>query len=710
MKRKQIEKLQPLPPKKLKTGRALTAQEAGDVLVINIYRDSTLERRYCINCRTGEYENLKNGVWSMGKFRDIMHTGWNWREELDTWWDLKKYRKLAARKTGLKYEWDTFVSRINDLEYGYGDDKRNRQYERKVERIEKLMELVPPLPKDLEQWYLSLEAPRLWYMLKGTVKDGVQQYTCTKCGGQWSADDLNAYGEKPIHGKYMKCPGCGADVLVNKRKEYIAKKGNFMLLQRLDETRSVARHFDAAVEWGNGKRRVSVSEAVRIVFEKRKSPLEPFKDCILYQNQYKRKGSYLYLDETENYTAVWWDSNRANRKILSGYLYPDGIRETLEDTLYETWTRPFGEMARQLYRINYNEFMRRGDDNGMASAMELLVKGRFKKLVQEIAGIPWWRMWNSMNLRDAENIGEVFRLDRQRINRIRDTDGGIASVEWMQYEKEHGKKVDRDTLGWFEKNRIEPENLAFILDRMSPVQACNYVKRMGEPGNYPLSSPQHIISQWQDYLNMCERLKRKTDDEMVYRPRELKRRHDEAVAEIAEREAEITADEYSSRFPDAEQAMKEIREKYAYTGKEYMVTVPQRAVDIVLEGRALHHCAGSTDRYFNRIEDHETYICFLRKTAEPEKPFYTIEVEPGGTVRQHRGYLDEEPDIDKIRPFLREWQKAIRKRMTEEDKKRAERSAVLRAENIKELQAKNNTRVLEGLMEDFLDADEQEAG
>ena len=135
-----------------------------------------------------------------------------------------------------------------------------------------------------------------------------------------------------------------------------------------------------------------------------------------------------------------------------------------------------------------------------------------------------------------------------------------------------------------------------------------------------------------------------------------------------------------------------------------MVTVPQRAVDIVLEGRALHHCAGSTDRYFNRMEDHETYICFLRKIEEPDKPFYTIEVEPGGTIRQHRGYFDEEPEIEKIRPFLREWQKEIRKRMTAEDKKRAERAAVLRDENIRELKEKNNTRVLEALMADFMEA------
>ena len=191
---------------------------------------------------------------------------------------------------------------------------------------------------------------------------------------------------------------------------------------------------------------------------------------------------------------------------------------------------------------------------------------------------------------------------------------------------------------------------------------------------------------------------------MVYRPRELKRRHDEAVKEIEEQKAEITADEYSARFPGVEDVMKEIRGKYEYSSEKYSITVPRRCVDIVLEGRALHHCAGATDRYFDRIKQHETYICFLRRTEEPDKPYYTIEVEPGGTIRQHRGYMDEEPEIEEVRPFLREWQQVIRRRMSEEDRERARISAVKRQENIEELKAKKNTRVLEGLMEDFMEA------
>ena len=148
----------------------------------------------------------------------------------------------------------------------------------------------------------------------------------------------------------------------------------------------------------------------------------------------------------------------------------------------------------------------------------------------------------------------------------------------------------------------------------------------------------------------------------------------------------------------------EIADKLAYRNDMYIIVVPKKNIEIVHEGRELHHCAGSSDRYFDRIAQRETYICFLRRAEEPDKPYYTIEVEPGGTIRQHRGMYDEEPEIEEVKPFLREWQGEIRKRMSREDHELAAASKQKREENIRELQEKNNTRVLEGLMEDFMEA------
>ena len=158
------------------------------------------------------------------------------------------------------------------------------------------------------------------------------------------------------------------------------------------------------------------------------------------------------------------------------------------------------------------------------------------------------------------------------------------------------------------------------------------------------------------------------------------------------------------KYPRAEEILKDIRERYEYANEEYTILVPKDLVEIIEDGQALHHCAGATERYFDRIESRETYICFLRRAETPKIPFYTIEVEPSGTIRQHRSYLDEEPGIELIRGFLKEWQKVLKKRLTEEDKRLAKVSKVKREENISELREKNNTRVLKGLAEDFMES------
>ena len=176
--------------------------------------------------------------------------------------------------------------------------------------------------------------------------------------------------------------------------------------------------------------------------------------------------------------------------------------------------------------------------------------------------------------------------------------------------------------------------------------------------------------------------------------------------ELRQREAEKMREKY----PQAEKNLDAIRERYEYQNEEYVITVPHDLVEIIEDGQALHHCAGASERYFDRIESQETYICFLRRAESPGIPFYTIEVEPSGTIRQHRSYLDEEPGIDEIRGFLREWQKTLKKRLTQEDKRLAKISKEKREQNIRELEEKNNTRVLRGLAEDFMENLLEEAG
>jgi tRNA A-37 threonylcarbamoyl transferase component Bud32 len=141
----------------------------------------------------------------------------------------------------------------------------------------------------------------------------------------------------------------------------------------------------------------------------------------------------------------------------------------------------------------------------------------------------------------------------------------------------------------------------------------------------------------------------------------------------------LKAEEMEEKFPHVNAICQEIKTKYEYADADYMVVVPSGILDIITEGRALHHCVGSSDRYWDRIERRESFVMFLRKTDDPFHAYYTLEVEPDGTVRQKRTEYDrQKKDIEQATEFLQKWQRVITARLTESDKALAAESRILR--------------------------------
>ena len=129
-----------------------------------------------------------------------------------------------------------------------------------------------------------------------------------------------------------------------------------------------------------------------------------------------------------------------------------------------------------------------------------------------------------------------------------------------------------------------------------------------------------------------------------YRVKLLRQRHDELVEQLRKRERDMEAAATARKYRKIAGICRLIKPKYEYTGEVYSIVVPSGVRDIMREGDALSHCVGKSDRYWERIEQQEAYILFLRKTAEIDKPYYTLEVEPNGTIRQKRTYFDRQND------------------------------------------------------------------
>lgn len=712
MKRKAIERLAP----KRATGKGLTAtlQELGKILILNIYQAKDLLVRYCINYETGEHEYwIEQHGWRKGGILNALNEDWrDWE-----WRYYENYPKMQRADADRIKEFitnrpwkDSPWERIRGLEHTYNREIRENTEMNKKARLMDLMRKVPDRPGDLREWFFEKSAGED-YMFR---EKGTQTFTCTNCGKGSEASGIKRQdgGKKIRHNDMVCCPACGKLIQAKTRTAHMEQKyKSCYLLQPVDEDTSVLRIIEAKVGWDNGRHYVELGDEIRI---------------LLYKVFSNRKLKRTYKIYYEDYLEGWTEGNRKNLRARQGYLYPGEFDKILEGTIYSGASKVLEFLSAQGQELNYNRLIAgAGQMKEYAEKIEYLSKGRFWNLLKdtvERTEYPGYQntYYGPLNLR-ADSIEEMFLIrDRQKINRIRDEQGGNDRVRWMQYSDETGKKISRETVRWMTANRIRPEDIRELEEYMSPQQIMNYIIRQ-QAEQYPGKKPKEVLEEYKDYINMCEACSKNMKDEMVYRPRELKRRHDEVVVDRQQMQIlreldtnteakEKYAEEMRQKFPKAEGILKEIKSRYEYENEEYKILVPDTLIDIVKEGRALHHCAGSSERYFDRIESRETYICFLRRKEAPGIPFYTIEVEPGGTIRQHRSYLDEEPGIEQIREFLKEWQKVIRKRLTEEDKKLAKISKIKREANIEELKAKNNTRVLQGLAEDFLEAEEiQEA-
>lgn len=593
-----------------------------------------------------------------------------------------------------------------------GRMKRREAEVRRVQHVRDILATFPKEPNNLEDWIWK-QTGQQDFAFYDKEKE---RWSCTCCGKIYRKLKIPE-GKKQIgHNDMITCR-CGRLIQAKKRTDEIRRYERIYVIAP-GEGFGAVRYYDAELHWKGAERTVGVWEKVRMALwqQDRKPPVgaRPIS-----------KGRISIFWRFRNWFTGESDfDNRSNPhqiRICPGYLYDAGIEEALKGTGYEAAARVLPFMAKMGGRADYNAVLIGSVNQYTVNLFEYLLKGRFYRLLKETLEEHWWAddgVYRGIVLNPyGRTIEEVFRIpDRQAINRIRDMDGGENAVEWIRAATELGLKLPQETLLWMNREDIDVDDAEAVMEtaNLSPTQLMNYLIRQKRE-SYPKKKYVQVLAQYRDYLEMCKTLEKDLDDELTSKPRELKRRHNEAAAEIQRKRALIEAKrdkerakrqaaEMRRKFPDCEKVLKEMRPKLEYKGEVYRIIVPKSMMEIAMEGAALHHCAGASDRYYDRIQRHESYICFLRANDNPNAPFYTIEVLPGGTIQQHRGMYDEEPEIEKIKPFLREWQQEIRKRMKKEDREREKESLRLREENIRDLKARNNTRVLEGLKQDFMAA------
>jgi len=559
-------------------------------------------------------------------------------------------------------EKDNPYSAILRYQRGIRDKELIRRHKKTTDPWDADLKQTPKLPKDWERWLRKVAIP-IRYMYYHYKKGGAKTGYCTFC-------EKEVPIQQPRNNKIGKCPRCHHEVIYKAvGKAGTVYTGSFYayLIQRCKDGFMI-REFEVSQTFRKGQYKtpsLHQSEIRRTIYDSRFAPRS------YYWDWYKQR-EVRWIACSPCSSSYGGDQ----RGKTYGKTLPHLAKNQLKETGLVDWIKAHAIADPEKYMAVFQEvpvIEKTFKANLRALTDELYSGGRYSEFGKYFA--------------PHNSLIKALKIDARQFKRFREMDGRLFHLSWFQYEKATGKDIPPDVMEWFWSNRIHPAELKFIDSRMTPLQIRNYIQRQMTELNVNCRT---VMGWWADYLSMAARLKMDVNDEIIYRVRKLKQRHDELVELCNQKKTELRAEEIAEKFPRVNGICVGLKDKFEYRGKGYAVVSPTCILDILEESEALHHCAGSSDRYWERIEQNESYILFLRKTSNIHKPYYTLEVEPDGTVRQTRTTYDRQnADIEKAKAFLAKWQKVIAGRLTSEDRTMAETSKTLRLEEFAELREKN---------------------
>lgn len=564
----------------------------------------------------------------------------------------------------------------------------NKKHRKLTDAWDADLKQTPKIPKGLKDWLDKESIPEHFIFYKYSRKKYKEGF-CTYC-------EQNVLVENPIYNSEGECPHCHKKIVfksLDKVGYFTTKDYPSYLIQRCKDGVMIRRFWSQRVYYRGAPfaPKLNFGEYRRVICSNTGEPLRAY-----YYGDFKHR-EMRWIENNVCTTLFYY--NRSE-----GLIYPKGFNKIAENELKNT---ALAEWYSFKSIIDPEIHLSKIKDN---SYLEKFIKAGLYNLANEKLSNGTDSIDYLIN-KNATGLKKMLYIDSSQLKELKSLNEGSKYLVWLQYEKKSGIPISNEHKYWLINNGLFPKKLSFITDKMSIVQIVNYISKQMQLTNLDCYD---IVETWKDYLEMAKKLGIDTSDEIIYRTSKLRQRHAELIKRLQDKDLGERAKEILESYPKLPEVFSYVKSKYEYVGDTYSVIAPENIKDVLLEGRNLHHCVAEQDRYLDRIERQEAYILFLRKTSEPDVSYYTLEVEPGGTIRQKRTKYDrQENDIKDAMTFLKEWQRIIKSRLNKKDMSLAKTSKILRLEEFADLDENNilihggelqGIRLVDVLMQDLMEA------
>ena len=460
---------------------------------------------------------------------------------------------------------------------------------------------------------------------------------CTVCGTQ-----VRAMGRRFTQSTRVNCPNCGARVscVLEDGCAFAANYiENIVAVQKGTDGETVffrqwLLHRDNSARWEHIEN--FLQETVRYAIRGNKTA------------KWQKQGKESYYMRTERYELDEWTRWQDNRIYDGSYFfYTGGIEEALSGTAMQ-----YADLEGYLEEGGYRNAIYFLEYHAKYPVIEFLWKTGYRNIVHNrIFGMD--RENRNAILWEREKLKECFKFPLRILKLMPPEEWKLDDVKRANYLwKNYGERITDAEMRMALQSRTDVQSLTGAMPYAGIGKILKYIqkqteKRKEEKG-HTTYTPEGIIRAYRDYLRECEQLHFDLHDREILFPKDLVAAHDRTMKQIA----------FEKNKADQEKFQKAVNklEKFAWQKGGFLIRPAREQMELTAEGKALHHCVGG---YIRDMAEEKTAIFFLRKANEPDKPFYTLELQKKRVIQcrtEHNASYDRTPDV---KNFVDMWMEKI---------------------------------------------------
>lgn len=508
--------------------------------------------------------------------------------------------------------------------------ERLREREKAVKRR---MEHLPTLPRGLGGWLRRKVVPA--YFIYAHARKGEAAGVCTACGHEVSLTGVK-------HNAKAVCPRCGRE-LTAKPGGRIGRLCDRVTVQVLQQTRTgelLVRIVKVVSTLEQGTPQIRIWENARQFLQLDADGSVRcdgyYETCDGHWKQGERPVYYRY---SYNFYAD-----------TCGHLYTANLPAALAGTPWQYCP----------LNIFYEHFREPMETATFLSAyvrhpkLEHLVKVGFFSLASDL--VYRGHSWASLD-ETQDRTHRLLGVGAEDVAFLRGLDVDLPTLKAFQSYCQRGLKDRQRLLMWQLGHKVE-RNILPVLEHMTAHKFVRYLDgqyaflqfRQTQYKTQRYNSMQALVTEYRDYLDMCEKQHYDMTNSFILYPRDLQKAHDKVAHRI-----KLKADAQMRR--DFKTAYQRIMGRLDFELDGMKIVYPATPDEIIAEGNSLHHCVGG---YVDRVARQECMILFLRRCEDVSKPFYTVEVRNQKAV-QVRGMRNADMTPE-VRNFMDRWERQVLQR------------------------------------------------